>query len=456
MNIYDDSMDQIEIEADPITDNRESASESLAERLSSEMWKTRFDALVELTLELSSAENVDIVQSYIPLLLRCLSDPQPWVQEKVLDSLLIIISRHSSAIIPSLDGVVSSILENCLTSEKAIIKDKGMEAFMNSAKNSSMKIPLCKILISKLAKYKAPKIIVGVIQVLEQFMLKYNKAIFKLQDCIEEVNRYGANSTNASIRDEVMEFYRIASRVFGKEIIQYIKELKPAQQEELRKICEESVEVESEVVETNKEGEIKRFDEKWCEYIISLSNWNDKCEGLEELIKTLSNQLNETNVVPEVIKTLQILIEDNNMSVAEHALKAVSILVNVIKEDSSGYYKLILKPTISRLKDIKTADEALRCLEAISSFIKFEENFDAIKEALIHPSTTLRVNICHWLEHFLILENSKSTLQSQLIPMLVKLLDEPISYLREKAITCLAIIYLSQSDPNIPEIMNNL
>eukprot|EP01022_Parablepharisma_sp_SALTPOND_P013285 TRINITY_DN1767_c0_g1_i1.p1 TRINITY_DN1767_c0_g1~~TRINITY_DN1767_c0_g1_i1.p1 ORF type:complete len:1819 (+),score=240.94 TRINITY_DN1767_c0_g1_i1:2754-8210(+) len=456
---------------------------SLGTRLLSKTWKTRFDAFAELAAAFSSSENLDLVQTHGPLFKKYLADAHPGVQEKALEAFSILLDKDPS--LHSLEDTVTTIIEKCTVSMKVTVREKAMSVLLKLAKGTEMRGKLTKRIVEDVGKCKVPKIVAGGIQVLVELIKNHGKAAFKLEEVAETVEKYAVSSNNAMVRNEALGFYRAAHLVFEEEeVMTLIKKLKPAQREELTKDFQKeatsdtkenetrvttSAGEEEKVVEkapkTNTkeeinykvEGTLNKFKEEWCSQVVTIKKWSEKRDKLEELLNALAAPLDNTKICPDLVPTLRKLINDNNIVVAQYALKVVNSLAAQLKADFVTYQKMVMKPIIFRLKDKKVVNETQKCLETMAPYVRLEEVLDDVKDGLNDKSPAIRTHLCQWLEKSLLPNSVRSHALSELGTTLAPLLDEAMGEVRESATACLGIIQvMSGKDPVVQKVIAGL
>ena len=487
-----------------ITDN------SLNGRLISKAWKTRYDAFEELTCLLST-NNLENAKVHSPLFVKYLADPHPGVQEKALEAFNELSKRHLKEV--QLKEVVNVMLERGMASMKPSVKAKTVETFIELSRVKVVRIEVARIIAECLDKCKVTKVIVGGIQILVELMRVHSKGAFEIEETMKSIEKNAISSNNGSVRNEALEFYKMAYTVFGESMRVFINRLKPGQQEELLKALQESddsykskgesapasatrelssrhdtedlpkdkkseqpsskskdasinisaiplpKEFDSmpEIINNKKEQSLEKFDSEWCSELLSLKNWKDKQSKLNGILCTLSSSSKLIKTSPDLIPTLRKLIADNNITVAQVSLKIITILATNLKDQFKAHYKSILKHTIVRLKDKRANIEVIKCLEALIPFIVFDDVIDDIKEALIEKSPLLRIGLCQWLEKSLLPVSSNAKSLSELFPILLGFMDEAAGDVRESGLECLRrLCSIGRSDPSIQKQISEL
>ena len=446
---------------------------TLDARLISKSWSTRSDAFTELIALLSSPDNFDIAQSCASQFIKYLADPHPGVQEKAINAFSNLIKSYPSTVISYIEQITNVMLEKCVTAMKPAVKTRALETLLELAKTNECKERLVKAIIDNLITCKAPKTLVGDLQTLTQLLKNLGRKAFDMNEVMKAVEE-NASSNNGAVRNEALEVYKAGYLVYGEEIMQFIKKLKPAQQEELIKAFKghplhENVEDDNdepcilEKANTISASSLSNYskvtiagnmkerqvDEEWCSRILSLKNWKEKREELDNLIPVLSSPTSTFKISPTFISALQKLTGDNNLSVVESSLKVVSLLAIKFEEGLESYYPLLIKPVLLHLKDKKIIAEVMTCLKSLN--ITLDTVMDDVKELLNDKSPLLRVGLCQWLENTLIPAFTTSNNIPELFLILSKLLDDTTGDVRDAILSCLGLIYSTSSSPNLLE-----
>ena len=102
-----------------------SNSGTLAERLKNKNIKTRLEAFTELLKLFMDAGNSDnTISEHYNKFSKYIADTHPGIQEKALESLLVLIGKSPPQIEPSLTELINSLIERGLLLQRQQIKQK--------------------------------------------------------------------------------------------------------------------------------------------------------------------------------------------------------------------------------------------------------------------------------------------------------------------------------------------
>jgi len=212
----------------------------LAERLSSKDSKVRFDATCELFEELKKGSETSIstqkdLEDYRSTLIKLLADTHPGVQEKSLDCFQILVNMNSKLF--GIKEIVNVIMEKCQS--KPSIKVKAIDSLLSTAEGSNVVYLVCK-------EYLDPKS--GVVKhvtalhILGQLLENFGEKSFPVQNTITQAVSC-VKSKNAAVKNEAIKYLCEAHRWLQNKLIVDLSSLKPTQQQDLKKLFAQNVEV---------------------------------------------------------------------------------------------------------------------------------------------------------------------------------------------------------------------
>lgn len=437
-----------------------SSAVTLAERLASKNWKTRLDAFTELAKQFSpGSTSPEVFSQHINLFARYLADSHPGAQEKAMDAFSALINCGIAIPQSNLNDLIVALVEKCL-SGKITIKNKGMEAIIFLLKSYSQQSIIATI-IDLITPSKSPKVVLAGLQALSTIAKEYGKDQSIIKDILTAVEKNAASSTNSSVRAASLIIYQEAYVWLKEEIMPFVNNLKHTQQEELKKqfadisqikpkediILPQAEENKEEPMVLEKTAETEPsdvFGETWCNEIIKLKKWSEKKEKLEELIKATALTPLKIKCSSELISTLKILMNDTNIIVVNATLKVIGQLAANLKDGFIIYHKGLIRPLLQRFKDKKSTPETEKCLENMSTTMRFEDMIEDVKEELLDRSTSMRTHICLWLEKSILPNANPNTIKAitnlGLLKSLIKLSDEATVEVRDAALGCIGII----------------
>lgn len=447
---------------------------TLADKLASKNWKTRLEAFGELVHDFSTAETNaqnDIFSKHIPFLGKYVGDSHPGAQEKALEILMIILSKNIPIIAPHSNDMIGALIDKCVSSTKPSIRSKGLTAIIAYAEREGVRSQLAQTIIDYSLTSKSPKVVVAAVQTLTALLNKYGISAFQLKQTISSVEKYAGLSTNVTIRNEAMIFFRESYKLIKSDILALLPNLKAKQLEELKnqfaeldgdksenstdqaaspeKIADQK-ESKNELQKLSTELKmeniniLENYKEKWCSELLTLKKWNEKIDKLNELIKATAIPKIKNENCTELISTLKKLLNDININVANTALKAIGQLANGLSSHFSQYNKGLFQSISNKFKDKKTIVEADKCLESMSLSMKLEDVVEEVKESLQDKSQAIRVHLCGWLEKTMLPKSSANIIscinESDLVGTLVNLSDDASEEVRDKALNCIGMI----------------
>jgi hypothetical protein len=459
--------------AEHITEGEENSGKAagpLSERVKSKNPKVRVDAMYELLDLLNSSESeTEPFLTYSASFPKFLADKHPGVQEKAIDCFLVVAMKSPIAAEKNLSNCLKILLEKCITAAKAQIKSKSTECFLVLAEVENTHSLLKETLKEYLSLKTAPKVSAGAISILTQLVGSFGNSYFPIREFVKLISSLG-ESTNAQVRAEVMNYFKEAYRWDKDNVLKEMDKLRAAQQEELKKQFAEIVELpkpskfvkgkenlheepQSITLELNTTQDmyamatevavLSKFGDKWCSQIMQVKKWSEKRDKLEELLKAISVEKVKNDNFSELGKTLKLLLQDSNIVVVNVVLKIIGQMAKVLRSHFTAYSKMIFEFLVQKLKDKKSATEALKCMESLMYSLKIEDMIEQIKEALGDKSHLVKARICTWIETAVVphIENTKGKIIIEEIgPILIKLTEDATSEVRDNALSCLAII----------------
>ena len=449
---------ELEISEHPPEATEPAVSLPLNEGLQSKNPRLRYEAVCEIVKKVDDPALPTLVPNLEEMLGKLLGDSHSGVQEKALEFVLLGIDKHANN-----SEIIPVIIEKCLTSAKTTIKAKASQFLLNTAKISTDVYSTAKTFIY--SKSTSAKSLVAAINLLTQLL---GNKLFPVKEVIEQIVTH-AGSSNSAVRNESMEFLKEANNHIG--ILSYIAPLKPTQQEDLKSHFAKSISGERKSTEetkklnvenktkVKKEGDLSKFNDKWCDNVMNLKKWSEKRDRLEELAEATDAEQIKIGNISDVTKMLKLLLNDSNISVVNLAIRIIGQLARGLRSYFSIYSKQLFLIILNKCKDKKTAMEAKKCLENLAYSLKIEDLLEDVKESLIDKSPQVKIYICSWLADIAfnyLKPDSISLWSKQLVPLLVKLGDEAVQDVRTSAFNCLGVIKGLANNPEIEERLNNV
>lgn len=264
-----------------------------------------------------------------------------------------------------------------------------------------------------------------------------------------------------TVKSDAFNFFREATKWFGKAIEAFYGGLSEKHQLELRKIHEteehhmkplkggeESERVALDVYEMVEAVEVfSKFPESWCEKLLKLEKWAEKREQMEVLFKACSApKLVFNQGVYHVIQMLKRLINDSNINLSTFAIKIVGAIANGLRKHFNQHAKMILESVCAKLKDKKqmVVDETLSTIQKLFFALNLDEMIEELKCQLEDKAPGTRLNVFIVIEMY-IDEQSKEKLNrlsclKVLVILCKKYLEDGNSDVRNKSLVVLAKI----------------
>jgi len=435
----------------------------LSERIKGKNPRIRFEAACELLKDTSK-----IYEFEENILVKLLADSHPGVQEKALDILFIFLQTNPKI---ANEELITTLIEKCIVSTKN--KVKGIEALLMIAELENTQMLIYDTLKNFLNTKTTPtKVMIAILHSLTQLLSNFGNSVFPIKDILKQVS-IQASSTNLGVKNEAMEYLKESYKWIKDKISPFIENLKPIQQEELKKsfgdikvepkkfvkgqIIKEDVEVmklvKEEVVVLGK------FSEKWCNEYLELKKWSEKRDKLLELSNALSVEKVKSENFTELGSVLKRILKDSNVVVVNMAIKIIGQLSKTLRTHFSAYARQIFGTILQKCKDKKTVVEAQKCLEDLKFSLKLHDMLEELKEGLNDKSPQVKSNLCNWLENIIFPNADKELLATwtrELVPALVKLTEDAVSEVRNDATSCLNSLKKFVSDNTLDNLLKGI
>ena len=190
----------------------------------------RFEAASELLKEVT--EDTTISTQY-PIVCQLLSDSHPGVQEKALESLLILIPKCKIENVK--EETIGIIIERCMTSIKSTVRTKAGECMFAIVEMGNSQGVIYECIKSRIeSKTTSYKVVSACLHLLISLLENYGDAQFPVSEIADKIVSQ-AGSSNNMVKTSAMEYLREAHRWNSKVIDNEIMVLKESQQEELKR-----------------------------------------------------------------------------------------------------------------------------------------------------------------------------------------------------------------------------
>lgn len=215
------------------------SSLSLVERLVSRDSKARFDAACELFDELRLGLQTSVfthqdLEAYRSTVQKLLADSHPGVQEKALECFQVLLDASSKLF--ATKELAYVIIDKCLSQGKASVKSRALDSLLSIAEHSNVVYLASKELLG--GKMSVPKL-VAVLGLLGQLLENFGGTSFPVQDTVPQAVAC-VNSSHAAVKSEAIKYLCEAHRWLQNNLFIDLSPLKPTQQEDLKKLFEES------------------------------------------------------------------------------------------------------------------------------------------------------------------------------------------------------------------------
>jgi len=443
----------------------------LTERLLHKQWKVRLDAFTELKQIFEKTDTqLETYQKYAELFKKYVTDSHPGVQEKCLETLMILVQKNNGICTPFIEELFTNLLEKCMSSMKQNIKEKAINVALEISNNPEIREKIVAKIIADFPKFKLPKIISAVLNILSEYLHKFNKDAYKFENLSDSLEKYAANSNNSNVRNDAIQLYKTACEICGTDIIMpFISKLKQTQQDEILKTSCDPSKVKSpckklELLKTppnNEEKPAEKPSQNLFDFLTqasALKKWSEKRDKLEEAYKILQGGDKDfIKISADFVTILKTLMNDNNSVVSQCTLKILEYLIGI--DDFQSFCKMLIKPIFMKLKDKKAEKDANKCLIKLAPIIKLSEIIEDLKSAFSEKSPTLKIQLSQWLDKSLLLPNSLKNYEDMLdlIPLFLPLLDDANSEIREISFQIIGIIStINKNDLNLQKTLSNL
>ncbi|KAF2786929.1 spindle pole body component alp14 [Melanomma pulvis-pyrius CBS 109.77] len=327
---------------------------------------------------------------------------------------------------------VSVIAEKCLSSTRAVAKQKALEALMLYVELDKPD-PIIEELLPALSN-KQPKVIAATLDALTQLYHAYGCKTIEPKSVLKALPKiYGHADKNvrAKAQELTVELYR-----WLKEAMKplFWADLKPIQQQDLDKLfekvkdepapkqerllrsqqaakevamaagAEEEEEEEEEEVVIDLEPDfdpvdvLSKIPQDYTEKLAS-SKWKDRKETLDEVQKALNHPLIAEGPFDELIRGFAKSMKDANISVVMTAANCVELLAKGLRKKFAKYRSQIMGPILERLKEKKQAvtDSLGAALDAVFASSTLTDCLEDISECLKHKNPQVKLETTRFL-----------------------------------------------------------
>ena len=393
----------------------------LEKRLESRVWKTRATAYDELASSLRS--DTSLLDQYSSLLVKFLSDSHPCPQEKSLEIFKVYLSLSPRVLIQNNELFVKLLIEKCVSSSKSSISKTSSSILLDYfAEHKDNFEGFIQGLVQSLNN-KNVKVQAAAINMITSLMSTYGVKLIPFKPFLNLMEKLAGNS-NASVRNEAINFYKETYRWARDLVLPSVAKLKKAQQDELQKAFEDLQEApcptrwlkceegQKRTVDTPKSRTVDvydladakdiftRFNEKWADSVLEMDKWTEKKQALE-ILNAEANYPKLVEKNPFVLVTLaKRLMNDSNVNVMLQAVKLIGLLAKGQRRFFELHAKQFFPIFLGKLKDKKTQviQETFVGLECLLFSVSLEQVAEEIREALEDKTPTLKINVTLWLE----------------------------------------------------------
>ena len=473
----------------------EEEASSLEDRLESRVWKTRAAAYAELVITLKS--DLSLLGQYFPLLTKFLSDSHPCPQEKSLEIFKVYLSLKPRLLIQDNELFVKVLIEKGVSNSKSSISKTSsallIDFFAEHKDNFEGFIQgLVQSLNNKNAKVQA-----AATNMITVLMNNFGIKLIPFKPFLSIIEKNASNS-NASVRNEAINFYKETCRWAKDLVMPSIAKLKKAQQEELQKVISDFQETATPTrwlkCEAGKERAIEspgnraedvynvpdvvnvpnganmfeidgivyvddakdifvKFNEKWADSVLEMDNWTDKKQALEIINEEARCQKLVEKSPFILVNMAKRLMVNSNVNVMLQAMKLIGLLAKGQKRFFEPYAKQCFPIFLGKLRDKKmqVLQETYTGLEHLLFSVNLEQVVEDIKEALEDKAPTMKLNVTLWLlKIFITLPEEQLTKSVKPISIsLKKNTDDGTAEVRSETFTLLNTLFR-----NYPDIIN--
>eukprot|EP00742_Colponemidia_sp_Colp-10_P006163 GILJ01006597.1.p1 GENE.GILJ01006597.1~~GILJ01006597.1.p1 ORF type:complete len:2140 (-),score=355.52 GILJ01006597.1:90-6284(-) len=413
------------------------------------------------------------------------ADNNPVCQEKALDCLQIFISRAKIAPL-ELETIASPLVDKALASSKSNIRAKAQEALMLFIEIDKPDKVID--LLVGFFKHKNAKVAAVAIHTVKEALQAFGSKKIPVKSFLKQsIELFEA--INKDVRSEVMSLAGEAYRWVGDAIKPSLANIRPAQLTELETLFQaaagnpaqptrylrseqaamlaaraeapvrasgavanvKSVAVAPQAVDAYDLADpvdiLAKLPATWSEDVLCAPKWTEKRDKLADLIKLAEDnpRLSPAGDYGAVVGSLKKLMEDSNVVVAQHAVKAIGLLSLGLRADFGPYARSILAVVLSKFKEKKAAvlSEVNSTLDRMLKSFQLDQIMEDVKAASADKAPTVKLNTILWVTRsiesgcdFGALKRSCKALAS----VLVELSDDSAGDIRDAALKCFGLL----------------
>jgi hypothetical protein len=472
---------------------REEEQKPLEERLKSKNWKARKNAYFYI---LTTLKTERCFANYQSLYETFLEDQHTSALESAMEVVHFYLNESDLAL-SQINGIFKHLLEKCMTNSRANIKQTAKEMIATCFEISSDSSSICHC-IKSLLENKNPKIQSVAINTATYLLNAFGSHKFEYRILMPVVEKM-TESSNATLRSDILEFYKELYKWTRSSIRNYTGKLKEAIQNDLEKIFEEinkttekpqplryqrsdnlrnntNADKSNEVttkIQTLKEEEnmfnsseevdvLTRFNEEWATELTSKERkWIEKVDMLNDFVKKIQDVKIKNGPKSHLIASFQKLLKESNINVVNSVINALEALVKGLRKDFTESKEFIL-PLFEKFKEKreKITNDITSTLNAMLTYcITIEDILDELSTFVsTDKPAQSKERICIFIEKT-VLKTYIATLRrvsKPLADILFKLSDDANGGVRSAALKALGTIKFRVGELAISKIINQL
>lgn len=403
--------------------------------LQSENATIRAHAYEELARLLECADKKDefFSQSY-PEFINFIAETDPIVQEKSLLAFKIYIMNIKSLKIDAKEAT-KTLIERALGPANSAVESLANEIlclFFEKCEKKALFDGINESISSKNQKTS----LAGVKAVLELLKNYGSRKLDSLRPFVPSIEKLAGSSISA-LRNEAMNFYKEALKWMGDGAKHYLVKLKKQQIEELEKFYNDwpkrsmrpirgdvqapsgklnqgiNKNIISGILGGGQSKSIEpiditqKFNNAWCDRLLSQQKWSDKKQMLDELLKSVNVPKLAAVKYDHIEQLLKRLLNDSNLTISLTAMKIYGLMARGLRKKFKETARSISPLLLQKLSDKKSqvVEEVYRTFDMLYYSISLEEISDQIQDALGDNNQRSKLNILGLIERYLDREN---------------------------------------------------
>lgn len=190
-----------------------------------------------------------------------------------------------------------------------------------------------------------------------------------------------------------------------------------------------------------------KFGEKWCDKVLELKKWNEKCEEIDQFLKAASvPKLAANGTWQPFVSLVKKLLQEANKNVVINALKVYGVLCAGLRKNFAGPAKLLFPQVITKFKEKQTLmiEETRQALDKAGLYcVTLEDVAQDLKDCFNDKTPALRIQTLSWVQRMVqgrlnnndFSQKHKDEFQREILPTLKRLFEDGVGEVREAALS---------------------